>query len=66
MIAKTFPFPKTFPAQERKTLRPVKSLRDHARWYRPGEGRVTYYWPGEAWEQALVDFVPGTRTMTLG
>ena len=45
MIAKTFPFPKTFPAQERKTLRPVKSLRDHARWYRPGEGRVTYYWP---------------------
>ena len=34
--------------------------------YRPGEGRVTYYWPGDAWEQSFADFVPGTRTVTLG
>lgn len=34
--------------------------------YRPGAGRVTYYWPGEAWEQSFVNFTPDTRTVTLG
>lgn len=35
--------------------------------YRPGEGRVSYYWPGgEIWEQSFENFVPGTRSVTLG
>ncbi|MFD5874845.1 C45 family autoproteolytic acyltransferase/hydolase [Streptomyces sp. NPDC060322] len=34
--------------------------------YRPGEGRVTYLWPGESWEQSFAAFVPGARTVTLG
>jgi predicted choloylglycine hydrolase len=35
--------------------------------YRPGEGRVAYYWPeGEPWEQSFENFVPGSRTVTLG
>ncbi|CAM5255813.1 hypothetical protein SGRIM128S_01923 [Streptomyces griseomycini] len=34
--------------------------------YRPSEGRVTYYWPGEAWDQSFGDFAPGSRTVTLG
>jgi predicted choloylglycine hydrolase len=34
--------------------------------YRPGEGTVTYYWPGEAWEQSFDCFTPDTRTVTLG
>lgn len=32
--------------------------------YRPAEGRVTYYWPGEAWHQSFADFTPGSRTVT--
>ena len=34
--------------------------------YRPGDGRVTYYWPDENWEQSFGEFAPGTRTVTLG
>jgi predicted choloylglycine hydrolase len=34
--------------------------------YRPGEGRVTYYWPGTTWEQPFEKFTPDTRTVTLG
>ena len=34
--------------------------------YRPGDGRVTYYWPDESWEQSFDEFAPGTRTVTLG
>jgi len=34
--------------------------------YRPTEGRVTYYWPGESWHQSFGDFSPGSRTVTLG
>ncbi|MEU5607643.1 C45 family peptidase [Streptomyces sparsogenes] len=34
--------------------------------YRPSEGRVTYYWPGESWEQSFDDFAPGSRTVTIG
>ncbi|GAA2126543.1 C45 family peptidase [Streptomyces synnematoformans] len=34
--------------------------------YRPVEGRVTYYWPGESWPQSFNDFAPGSRTVTLG
>jgi predicted choloylglycine hydrolase len=34
--------------------------------YQPSEGRVTYYWPGDSWEQSFTDFVPGSRTVTLG
>ncbi|MFJ6122860.1 C45 family autoproteolytic acyltransferase/hydolase [Streptomyces sp. NPDC092129] len=34
--------------------------------YRPGEDRVTYYWPGESWQQSFGDFAPGSRTVTLG
>ncbi|MFH8597424.1 C45 family autoproteolytic acyltransferase/hydolase [Streptomyces rimosus] len=33
--------------------------------YRPVEGRVTYYWPGESWQQSFGDFVPGSRTVAL-
>ncbi|MGW7660319.1 C45 family autoproteolytic acyltransferase/hydolase [Streptomyces sp. NPDC054756] len=33
--------------------------------YRPVEGRVTYYWPGESWQQSFGDFTPGSRTVTL-
>jgi len=29
-------------------------------------GRVTYYWPGESWQQSFGDFAPGSRTVTLG
>lgn len=34
--------------------------------YRPVEGRVTYYWPGESWQQTFGDFTSGSRTVTLG
>lgn len=34
--------------------------------YRPAEGRVTYYWPGESWEQSFGGFTPGSRTVTRG
>jgi hypothetical protein len=34
--------------------------------YRPAEGLVTYYWPGESWQQSFGDFTPGSRTVTLG
>ncbi|MGW4021622.1 hypothetical protein [Streptomyces sp. NPDC005009] len=34
--------------------------------YRPAEGRVTYHWPGETWEQSFTDFAPGSRTVALG
>ncbi|NYV76186.1 C45 family autoproteolytic acyltransferase/hydolase [Streptomyces sp. UH6] len=34
--------------------------------YRPAEGRVTYHWPGESWEQSFAAFSPGSRTVTLG
>jgi predicted choloylglycine hydrolase len=34
--------------------------------YQPVEGRVTYYWPGESWQQSFGDFAPGSRTVTLG
>jgi predicted choloylglycine hydrolase len=34
--------------------------------YRPSEGRVTYYWPGESWEQSFDGFAPGSRTVTIG
>ncbi|WP_326637490.1 C45 family autoproteolytic acyltransferase/hydrolase [Nonomuraea fuscirosea] len=34
--------------------------------YRPVEGRVTYYWPGEFWRQSFGDFTSGSRTVVLG
>ncbi|MEU9190086.1 C45 family peptidase [Streptomyces sp. NPDC048484] len=34
--------------------------------YRPVEGRVTYYWPGESWQQSFGDFAPGFRTVHWG
>ncbi|KOX15407.1 C45 family autoproteolytic acyltransferase/hydolase [Nocardiopsis sp. NRRL B-16309] len=34
--------------------------------YRPAEGRVTYYWPGERWEQSFGGFATGSRTVALG
>ncbi|MBL7252922.1 C45 family autoproteolytic acyltransferase/hydolase [Paractinoplanes lichenicola] len=34
--------------------------------YRPADGRVTYYWPGDSWHQSFTDFTPGSRTVTLG
>lgn len=34
--------------------------------YRPVEGRVTYYWPGQSWQQSFGDFAPGSRTVALG
>lgn len=34
--------------------------------YQPAEGRVTYHWPDEFWEQSFADFVPGSRTVTIG
>jgi predicted choloylglycine hydrolase len=34
--------------------------------YRPLEGRVTYYWPGESWPQSFAGFTSGSRTVTLG
>ncbi|MFM9693363.1 C45 family autoproteolytic acyltransferase/hydolase [Streptomyces europaeiscabiei] len=34
--------------------------------YRPSEGRVTYHWPGESWEQSFAGFAPGSRTVLLG
>ena len=33
--------------------------------YRPGDGRVTYYWPDQSWEQSFGEFAPGMRTVTL-
>ncbi|WP_174887057.1 hypothetical protein [Streptomyces abyssomicinicus] len=33
---------------------------------RPAEGRVTYRWSGESWEQSFAAFSPGSRTVTLG
>jgi hypothetical protein len=29
-------------------------------------GRVTYYWPGESWEQSFDGFAPGGRAVTIG
>ncbi|MEU8510784.1 C45 family peptidase [Kitasatospora sp. NPDC048722] len=34
--------------------------------YRPREGRVSYVWPGESWEQSFDDFAVGSRTVTAG
>lgn len=34
--------------------------------YRPGEGRVTYHWQGQTWEQSFDRFTSGARTVTLG
>ncbi|MFE2276811.1 C45 family autoproteolytic acyltransferase/hydrolase [Streptomyces sp. NPDC059454] len=34
--------------------------------YRPTEGRVTYHWPDESWEQSFTDFTPGSRDISLG
>ncbi|KAA0940509.1 C45 family autoproteolytic acyltransferase/hydolase [Streptomyces apricus] len=34
--------------------------------YRPIEGRVTYYWPDESWQQSFGHFTSGSRTVTLG
>ncbi|GAA2251986.1 C45 family autoproteolytic acyltransferase/hydolase [Streptomyces atrovirens] len=34
--------------------------------YRPAEGRVTYHWPGETWEQSFTGFAPGSRVIALG
>lgn len=34
--------------------------------YRPSEGRVTYHWPGESWEQSFAGFAPGSRAVLLG
>ncbi|MFJ4838163.1 C45 family autoproteolytic acyltransferase/hydolase [Streptomyces sp. NPDC088746] len=34
--------------------------------YRPAEGRVTYHWPGESWEQSFGGFTSGTRTVDIG
>ncbi|MGP3969542.1 C45 family autoproteolytic acyltransferase/hydolase [Streptomyces sp. 6N223] len=35
--------------------------------YHPGEGRVTYHWPGGAvWEQSFGAFDAGTRTVSVG
>jgi predicted choloylglycine hydrolase len=34
--------------------------------YRPAEGRVTYIWPDERWEQSFDAFAPGTRTVAVG
>lgn len=34
--------------------------------YQPAEGRVTYYWPAESWQQSFDHFTPGSRTVTLG
>jgi predicted choloylglycine hydrolase len=34
--------------------------------YRPSEGRVTYHWPDESWEQSFDDFTPGSRTVAIG
>ena len=31
--------------------------------YRPAEGRVSYIWPAERWEQSFADFRPGIRTI---
>ena len=33
--------------------------------YRPAEGRVTYYWPGESWQQSFGGFAPGSRTVPV-
>ncbi|KOV60506.1 C45 family autoproteolytic acyltransferase/hydolase [Streptomyces sp. MMG1121] len=34
--------------------------------YKPSEGQVTYYWPGESWAQSFDGFTPGSRTVTIG
>lgn len=34
--------------------------------YRPTEGRVTYHWPDESWEQSFTDFTPASRGIALG
>ncbi|MEV6262643.1 C45 family peptidase [Streptomyces sp. NPDC051784] len=34
--------------------------------YQPAEGRVTYYWPGEHWEQSFDAFTTDSRTVTIG
>ena len=49
------------PGQIRQGLGTVYTAR-----YRPGDGHVTYYWPDESWEQSFGEFIPGTRTVTLG
>jgi predicted choloylglycine hydrolase len=52
------PLYRSFDEQEPGTLYTAR--------YRPAEGRVTYYWPGESWQQSFGDFAPGCRTVTLG
>ncbi|WP_169739856.1 C45 family autoproteolytic acyltransferase/hydolase [Actinospica robiniae] len=55
-------------------LKPPLYLSDYDKWlgtiytarYRPTEGRVTYFWPSESWEQSFGDFAEGTRTVTIG
>ncbi|MEW1866874.1 C45 family peptidase [Streptomyces caelestis] len=34
--------------------------------YRPAEGRVTYHWPDESWDQSFAAFAPGSRVIALG
>jgi predicted choloylglycine hydrolase len=34
--------------------------------YRPAEGRVSYVWPRERWEQSFAHFAPGTRKVSVG
>jgi predicted choloylglycine hydrolase len=34
--------------------------------YRPAEGRVTYIWPEERWEQSFDAFTTGTRSVEVG
>ncbi|WAZ26280.1 C45 family autoproteolytic acyltransferase/hydrolase [Streptomyces cinnabarinus] len=34
--------------------------------YEPSEGRVTYHWPDESWEQSFDGFAPGLRTVSFG
>jgi predicted choloylglycine hydrolase len=34
--------------------------------YRPAEGRATYHWPDETWEQSFTGFTTGSRAIALG
>ncbi|GAA3137063.1 C45 family autoproteolytic acyltransferase/hydolase [Streptosporangium carneum] len=55
-------------------LRPPLYQTDYDGWlgtlytaaYRPAEGRVTYLWPGERWEQSFASFSPGVRSVRVG
>ncbi|HEY6785774.1 MAG TPA: hypothetical protein VI365_00525, partial [Trebonia sp.] len=33
--------------------------------YQPKQRRVTYHWPGEAWEQSFDRYTAGSRSITL-